>query len=211
MAMLLHPLAVLHAMTGAFDRARALLAEGDAILAELGRMAQAVSHHAAAVELLAGRPGAAEAALRPGYEALARMGERTVLATTAADLARCVLAQGREADAAALCAESERLAAPEDVATGALWRGVRARLLAAAGEHAAAEGLAREALALVEPTDLLTDRATVLLDLADVLHAGGRADDAGRIRERAVALHEEKGNRVAAARAREWPEQRAPA
>ncbi len=130
------------------------------------------------------------------------MGERTVLATTAADLARCVLAQGRDAEAASLCAESERLAAPEDVATGALWRGVRARLLAAAGEHAAAEGLAREAVALVEPTDLLTDRATVLLDLAEVLLAGGRADDAGRIRERAVALHEEKGNRVAAARAR---------
>ncbi len=139
------------------------------------------------------------------------MGERTVLATTAARPGRAVLAQGRDAEAAALCAASERLAAPEDVATQAMWRGVRARLLAAEGEHAAAEALAREAVALIDPTDLLNDRADVLLDLAEVLQRGGRAAEAGRIRERALALYEAKGNLVSAARARALARARSPA
>ena len=133
------------------------------------------------------------------------MGEHAVLATTAADLARVVLEQGRDAEAAALCAASERLAAPEDVATQAMWRGVRARLLAGEGEHARAEALAREAVALIDPTDLLNDRADVLLDLAAVLQRGGRAEEAGRIRERALALYEAKGNRISATRARAGP------
>ena len=130
-AFVLHPLGLLHAMTGEFEHARALVAEANAILAELGRMEQAVSHHEAQVEMLAGRPGTAEERLRSGYEALEQMGEHAVLATTAADLARVVLEQGRDAEAAALCAASERLAAPEDVATQAMcaasapacWRG----------------------------------------------------------------------------------------
>jgi len=210
-AFVLHPLGLLHAMGGDFDRARALAAEADAILADLGRMAQAVSHHEAMIELLAGRPDAAEERLRDGYTALERMGEHAVLATTAADLARVVLEQGRHAEAATLCSASEELAAPEDVATQAMWRGVRARLLAADGEHDRAAALGTEAVALIEPTDLLNDRADVLLDLADVLRLGGRADEAGRIRERAVALYEQKGNRISAARARSWPAPREPA
>jgi tetratricopeptide (TPR) repeat protein len=210
-AFVLHPLGLLHAMTGEFEHARALVTEANAILAELGRMEQAVSHHEAQIEMLAGRLETTEERLRSGYEALERMGEHAVLATTAADLARVVLEQGRDAEAAALCAASERLAAPEDVATQAMWRGVRARLLAGEGEPARAEALAREAVALIDPTDLLNDRADVLLDLAAVLYRGGRAEEAGRIRERAIALYEAKGNRISAARARAWPAPRSPA
>ena len=96
-------------------------------------MDEAVSHHEALVELLAGRPDVAEAHLRPGYEALERMGERAVLATTAAMLAQAVYLQGRHAEAAVLCRESERHASPEDVATQAMWRGVAAKIHADGG------------------------------------------------------------------------------
>ena len=60
----------LHAMQGRFARARELLAECDAALADLGlSLSSAVSHHAAIVELLAGEPAAAERHLREGYAA----------------------------------------------------------------------------------------------------------------------------------------------
>ena len=77
---------------------------------------------------------------------------------TAAMLAQAVYLQGRHAEAAVLCGESERHASPEDVATQAMWRGVAAKVHATEGRHDAAEATAREAVRLVEPTDLLNDR-----------------------------------------------------
>ena len=210
-AVVLRPLAMLHAMTGDFAQARRLLEQATAALAELDRMEEAVSHHEATVELLAGRPGESEARLRPGFEALGRMGERNVYATTAALLAEAVLAQDRPAEAVALCAESERHAAPEDVVTQALWRAVRARVLAAEGDAAAAEALAGEAVALIAASDLLNDHADVLLAHAEVLRLGGRDAEAAGIRQQALELYERKGNLVSAARARSWPVVRAPA
>ena len=69
-AVTLHPLGLLHAMTGDFELARRLIRDGNEILRDLGRMESAVSHHESMVEMLAGRPGEAEARLRPGYETL---------------------------------------------------------------------------------------------------------------------------------------------
>ena len=54
----------------------------------IGTLTAAVSHNEPVVEMLAGRPEVAEARLRGGYERLEAMGERAVLATTAALLAR---------------------------------------------------------------------------------------------------------------------------
>ena len=105
-----------------------LIREGDEILDELARMESAVSHHEALVEMLAGRPEEAEARLRPGYEKLERMGEHELLATTAALLAQAVYAQGRPEEADELCRVSERIAAPEDIVTQVMWRGMRARI-----------------------------------------------------------------------------------
>jgi len=210
-AVILHPLGLLHAMTGDFDRARGLVREANEILDELGRMEEAVSHHEALVELLAGRPAEAEARLRPGYEKLERMGERALLATTAAMLAQAVYAQHRLDEAEELCRTSARIAAPEDVAAQALWRGVRAKIRAHQGALDEAEALGGEAVRLVEPTDLLTDRGDALLDLAEVLRLGGRPADAEAAARRALELYERKGNRVSTARARSWPTVTAPA
>ena len=86
-----------------------------------------------------------------------------------------------------------------------MWRGVRARVLAAGGDAPGAIALAREALALVAPIDLLNDRADVLLDAAEAIRLAGHAGEAGRITSEAIALYERKGNLVSAARARARP------
>ena len=168
--------------------------EGNAILGELGRLQSAVSHHEALVELLAGEPAAAEAQLRAGYEKLEEMGEHTLIATTAAMLAQAVSPRAgrRRRRASAIAAD----AADDDVPTQAMWRGVRARLLAAEGRAEAAAALARDAVALAERTDFPTVHADARLDLAAVLE-GAAAEAAARRRwRRARALRAERQCRL---------------
>jgi DNA-binding SARP family transcriptional activator/tetratricopeptide (TPR) repeat protein len=200
-AVTLHPLAALHAMTGDFDQARRLLSEGNAILDELGRMESAVSHHEALVEMLAGRPDAAEARLRVGYDELVRMGgDGSLLATTAAMLAQAVYEQERTDEAAELCELAARTAPREDLVTQVVWRGVQGKVLARSERFEEAESLAREAVALVEQTDLLTHHGDALLDLATVLGFMGHTADAEAAFAAGCSLHERKGNVAAMTR-----------
>jgi DNA-binding SARP family transcriptional activator/tetratricopeptide (TPR) repeat protein len=197
-ALTLHPLAALNAMTGDFDQARRLVCEGNDVLGELGRMESAVSHHEALVELLAGQPQVAEARLRDGYEELTRMGgDGALLATTAAMLAQAIYAQDRFDEAGELCDLSARTAPPEDLVTQVIWRGVQAKILARAERHEEAERLAREGVALVERTDLLNHHGDALLELAAVLRLGGREPEAEAAVRAGRELHERKGNLVA--------------
>ena len=134
-AHVLHPLAALLAMEGRFDRARELLATSDAAFEELGlTLTSAVSHTEAAVEQLAGDPAAAERSLRRGYDALAEMGDKAMLSTTAALLAHALLAQGRDEEAERFAELSEEVAADDDLITQVLWRSARARALAGRGQ-----------------------------------------------------------------------------
>ena len=196
--MTLRPLALLRAMTGDFDEARRLIADANAILDELGRLQSAVCHHEAQVEMLAGDPATAEERLQADLDRLGAMGERSLLATTAAMLAQALYEQGRYEDAEALCAVSERSAAPEDLSTQAIWRGVRARVLARRGRSEEAEALAHEAVAIVAPTDALTDQGDALLALGEILElrrpsAGGgrrgaRGDASSTARKGAIVM-----------------------
>src|SRR6266545_2745484 len=191
-AVTLHPLGLLHAMKGDFDEARWLIREGNEILDELGRLHSAVSHHEALVEMLAGQPAAAEERLRLGYEKLQEMGERALLATTAAMLAQAIHAQGRYQEADSFCLVSERTAAAEDLPTHVKWRGVRAKILGREGRMGEAEALAREAVQLAEPTDMLTMRADALVDLAVILDLRGLSAGAETAARKALALNDRK-------------------
>jgi fructoselysine-6-P-deglycase FrlB-like protein len=71
------------------------------------------------------------------------------------------------------------------------------------GEQGEAERLAREALALGEPTDSLEVKANALYDLAIVVSAAGKSDEALDALERARAFYEEKGHTVGVARVKE--------
>jgi ATP/maltotriose-dependent transcriptional regulator MalT len=164
-------------------------------------MESAVSHHEALVEMLAGRPDAAEARLRVGYDELVRMGgDGSLLATTAAMLAQAVYEQDRFDEAARLCELAARTASREDLVTQVVWRGVQSKVLARGERFEEAEPLAREAVALVEQTDLLTHHGDALLDLATVLLLMGSTADAEAVLEAGCSLHERKGNIAARTR-----------
>jgi tetratricopeptide (TPR) repeat protein len=179
------------------EGAAQLLEQARAILQELGGFNAGVSHLEAMARLLTGHPELAEAPLRADSETLPAMSEGGVLASTVVLLAQAVYAQGRIAEAAELCRRIDERTVEDDTITLAIWRGVRAKVLAREGRAEEAEALAREAVALLEPTDLLSMRADAMLDLADVL-----TSDADQLIADAVALYERKGNATAAARAR---------
>jgi tetratricopeptide (TPR) repeat protein len=202
-AQILPPYAVLHAMQGDFETARSLVAETNAILGELGRITTVgLAHFQASVELLAGEPAAAEERLRDAYERLDEMGEKALLATTAAMLAESLYAQDRFDESARLCEASRDAAAGDDVGAQIEWRSVEAKLLARGGRNAEAKELAREAVSLVAQTDFLEHHGKALLDLSDVLRMGGELDAARAAVRAGLELFEEKGDDVMAGRAR---------
>jgi tetratricopeptide (TPR) repeat protein len=124
------------------------------------------------------------------------MGERRLLATTAATLARAMAAQGPERydEAAHLIAISQEVGVDEDLSTQAVGQGVTARILADRGHYRDAEELARSAAALAAQSDLLSEHADTLLDLAHVLAAAGRSSEAQEAGIRALDLYRRKGN-----------------
>ena len=201
-ALTLRPIANLHAMAGDFDVAAEILAHSNAILADLGvSMHSAVAHFEAAIALLAGDFAAAEAVLRTGYERLEAMGERALLATTAALLATAVLARGGDDEAWRIVDAGEAAAAADDLSAHMLCRGVRARLLARRGELPAALRVSEEAVALAAQTDWLMDHGDALMARAEVLDAGGdRAGALATVRD-ALARYERKGCAPSAERA----------
>jgi hypothetical protein len=200
----LRTLAACRAMEGRFDEGRELADRSYEMLNGLGlRLRAAFATEAAAfVEVLAGDHAAAERALRLGFHITDELGERGYNATVTALLSQSVFAQGRLDEAEALTATAERHAATDDLTTQVVWRSVRARVLSARGRQADAEALAREACSLAAETDDVNMRADALLDLAEVLRAGGRGDEAGGHVAQALSIYEAKGNMVSAERAR---------
>jgi hypothetical protein len=83
-----------------------------------------------------------------------------------------------------------------------MWRGVHARVLARNGRIQEAERLARAAVALLQQSDFVNQQGEALLDLATVLECGGRRDAAGAALSDSLRHFEQKGNKVAAAQAR---------
>jgi class 3 adenylate cyclase/tetratricopeptide (TPR) repeat protein len=211
-AAVLDSLAGLWAMAGDFERARRLLAERNGILAELGRtMHSAVSHQEAFVALACGDAVGAETVLRAGYERLAEMGEKALLATTAVMLARALREQGRLDDAWAFTKIAREAAAGEDLAAQISLRGERALVLASRGALTEATQMSAEAVRLAARTDWLSEHADALLAQAEVLQAAGQPQAAGSAVREAVGLYERKGNRVGVRRARSLPTLRVPA
>ena len=202
-ALVLDHLAGLEAMRGEVATARRLIAERKALLAELGvTMHTAVSHDEAFVALLSGDAAGAEAVLRAGYVRLSEMGEKALLASTAAMLAQSIIEQGHLDDAWHFTQVAEETAAADDLSAQIAWRSARARILARRGETSEAKRLSAEALTLAARTDWLSDHADALLSQAEVLELAGEAAAAAEALRGAIALYERKGNTIGAGRAR---------
>jgi DNA-binding SARP family transcriptional activator len=196
-------LAHLRAMVGDFERAREDYRRARAILEELGlRFDSAlISIDSGPVEMLAGDAVAAEAELRKDYEALDAMGERNYISSIAGLLAEALYRQSRFDEARAHAAFCEEVAAPSDVSSQYLWRGVKGKLLARDGDHDEGIALATSGVDQSRITDDLEAQGNALLFLAEAQAAAGRDDDAGLSAAEARGMFEAKGNVVSAARA----------
>jgi predicted ATPase len=206
-------LAGLYAMQDNVTAAQATLNSAKALLDTLGpTITAAMTQPAALVAMLAGDAATAEAHLRREYERLDQMGERRLLGTTAATLARAITAQGpgRYDEATRLIAISQEVRADEDLSTQAVGQGVTARILADCGHYHDAEELARSAAALAAQTDLLSEHADTLLDLAHVLAAAGRLSEAHDAGTQALDLYRRKGNRPGSRESRRYLTRYAP-
>jgi ATP/maltotriose-dependent transcriptional regulator MalT len=197
-------LAVLEAMSGDFEQARELLADGTRSITELGLAVWAANNAQEAyyVEMLAGNPEAATSALRESYATLEEMGERGFLSTIAGFLAQALCEQGEYDEAERFSRVSEAAAAPDDMMSQVLWRSARAKVHAQRGDAESATSLAREGVRLAEDGELLNTQGDALLDLATVLTAAGRREEALAAARAAAERYEQKGNRPSLERAR---------
>lgn len=191
------------ALDGHFDEARQRCIEARSSLVELGWNFDAalVAIHLGPIEVLAGDDRAAEATLRAAYDGLRDMGEQNYLSTTAALLAEVARRQGRLEEAEKLAAEAAGITAPDDVFTQFSWRCTRMKVLSARNEHDDAIAIGYEVLELTRSTDSTLWQGESLADVAAVMSAAGRGDEAVRLAADALACFRAKGARTGIDRA----------
>jgi class 3 adenylate cyclase/tetratricopeptide (TPR) repeat protein len=148
----------------------------------------------AAVETLAGNHESAARYLQKLCDVLEARGQRAYLSTYAPMLGRSLCALGRYDEAEPLARLGRELGGEQDHATQTLWRQVQALVDAYRGDHSHAERLAREAVEISERTDALNWQGDAFCDLAEVLTAAGRIDDAVAALEQALERYERKKN-----------------
>jgi class 3 adenylate cyclase/tetratricopeptide (TPR) repeat protein len=193
--------AFLEALRGNFGRASGLLAQREALVAEIGiPLAVAISKAIPAkVAMLAGDPATAEGLWREACNMFKAIGERGFLSTRAAELAeKALYAQGKHDEAERFALLGRDAGASDDVETQARWRGAMAKVLARRGEHPEAARLVREAVHLVEPTDGPELRGDVLMDAAETFRLASDSEEAAALARRAEATFAAKGMTVLA-------------
>jgi DNA-binding SARP family transcriptional activator len=204
----------LYAMQDDFAAAQEMLNTEKSLLETLGpTMKGVITQPAALIAMLGGDPASAERYLKLEFDSLHQMGERRLLATTAATLARAIAAQGpsRYDEAMQLIARSQEAAAHEDLSAQAIGVGLHARILADRGRYREAEELARSAVAISAQTDLLSEHADTLLELSHVLAAAGQVSEAHSAATQALELYQRKGNLPGARESLRYLTQSAPA
>ena len=130
------------------------------------------------IALITGDYQAAAGYLRDACAALEAIGNLAELSTYAPMLGRVLCRLGDYDEAEMLAQRGRELGDPEDVMTQRLWRQTQALVCSARGEHTDAERLAREAVAWARRSDSPGNQGEALDDLAEVLEAAGRRDEA---------------------------------
>jgi class 3 adenylate cyclase/tetratricopeptide (TPR) repeat protein len=191
------------AMLGRFDEARAILAQDRAEQAARGGgilLANLTAFESTWVELWAGDPATAAEFAADGWRLHREQGNEGFLAHAAGTLAEALYALDRVEDAD-LWAE-RAVEGARDVWGEAVWRKVKAKVLARRGRHADAERLIGEAVAMSDATDMLDFQGDVYADLAEVLLLGDKANEAIAALEQALERYDRKGNVVCSERVR---------
>ena len=151
----------------------------------------------------AGRHEDAAVNLRRYCDLVEARGQRSFLSTYAPMLGRSLCALGRHDEAEPLARLGRELGSEQDAMVQAIWRQVQALVNARRGHHTQAERLAREAVASSERTDALNGQGDALCDLAQVLHAAGRSDEAAAVLAQALDRYEQKKNLAMSAQVRD--------
>jgi class 3 adenylate cyclase/tetratricopeptide (TPR) repeat protein len=191
---------VLLAMLGRTEEAWAVANPAGDRLRELG-LPPGTWH--AEIALITGDLPAAAEYLREGCDGMETRGATAQLSTYVALLGRVLCALGRADEAEPLAEKGRRLGDPEDVWTQALWRQAQALVHSARSEHAEAVRLAHEAVDWISRTDSLLRQGDAQCDLAQVLEAAGRREEAVAAWRGALDRYERKGIIPHVARVRE--------
>ena len=201
-AEILAALAPLEAMLGHLREADELFGRARAIMDELGEWIWIFSFWNSFIRSWQDDPEAAEHVIRPAYDALKKIGEKSHFSSMCHALSNAVYLQGRYDEAEQLTLECEDASRANDVHSGILWRSYRAKIWAQRGELDAAERLAKEAVAFAIETDFYPAHADALMDLAEVLELADKRAAAALQLNEAIRLYDLKGNVLMAARAR---------
>ena len=197
--------AALKAWQGSFDEARADMSAGRALSRELGDMIWWASSSMleADLEFGAGDPQAAYDVLAEGHEVLAAHAETGFLATVVGMRSQAAFLLGRDAEALELADEVGRLSSKDDFEPRSRIALVRALVIARRGDFDRADELLQEAANLIEPTDYIFLHIGLNEARGEISRLAGRPVAERAALERALAVAEEKGHLVAAARAME--------
>ncbi len=183
-------------LQGDFTEARRLMRRAIEGFQALG-MPEAVAEYRQSLgmtELAAGDTAAALESLLRSDAILAELDERSLRSTTVALLARTYELLGKHDDALVAIKHSEELGVPEDVLNYAITHRVRARLALAHHDHDAAERWARSAVQHALLTDNIVLQADTKLQLAHVLSAIGRLEEATAEAHAVLRLCQAKGD-----------------
>jgi class 3 adenylate cyclase/tetratricopeptide (TPR) repeat protein len=184
--------AVLMAMLGRFEEAWPVVRRANELFHDQGS-----GWGEQRVATVATFAGDHETAARHGRALCDWMQERELfgfLSTYAPELGRSLCALGRYDEAEVLALRGRELGQEEDSSTQAGWRSVLALVLAHRSQYGEAERLARGAVDIIEQGEALNWRAAVFSDLAEVLAAAERSDEAAAALGQALALYERKRN-----------------
>jgi tetratricopeptide (TPR) repeat protein len=150
------------------------------------------------VEEFGGDPEAAEQAAREAYTIQVLGGDEGHASTDAGNLARVLCRLGRFDEAVDLAREAMDAPA-DDLASQSIGRSAMALIRSAAGRHEDAFALGWAAVEMLSGAQTPDFQGTAWLDLAKVLRAAGREDEAVAAARESLALHERKGNLPAVA------------
>jgi tetratricopeptide (TPR) repeat protein len=184
-------------LSGDFPEARRLTRAAIERFLALGinAMAGGCYHQLGPMEVQAGNPTRALAALEEGDQILAEIGERGFRSTTQATLATVHASLGETEAALRAIDLAEQLGDPEDHLTHSLTYLARSRLALAAGDAEAAERCARTAVERASRMDSPVARGDVELELGRVLHAQENTREAREHARTALELFTAKSDR----------------
>jgi class 3 adenylate cyclase/tetratricopeptide (TPR) repeat protein len=182
--------ALLLAMLDRTEEASAVARSAEERMRELGHTFE--MNWLGEIARIAGDLPAALSYLETACEALERVGNTGSLATAVLELGHVLCLLGRYDEADALVEKGRRLSDLGDVSTQIAWRRGLAVIHSARGEHVEAERLAREGVSWASRTDSPLVQGDALSDLAEVLEAAGRRDEAVAAWQEALHLYDRK-------------------